>query len=1186
MLNIYKASAGSGKTYTLTREYITLLLGQRDTTTGRWILNSEPRQAHRNILAITFTNKATDEMTARIISELAILGRRDITTDKTSPYLDYLCQLFSTDAETITKLASATLDDLLMDFAYFHVSTIDAFFQTVLRTFSREVELPDDFNLELDNSYTISLGVGEMLNSINYRESTDPVKRQQNIWLKNLLSDLMLNNLNEGKVLNLFSRKGSIRSSLIDTFTKLLDETFKINAKAITQYLGDLNRIIAFEKAVNKSCDKRCKEIAKASQKILQYGDFQYINNHIRNKLSTWATGKITELGKSGKNALDDISKRFLVGYIKKGVNPTLNDLIVDTLQAVDDAEQPLLIRERIKKPVMRMGLLGCLLVFLDNLCKDNNLILLSDTGSILRNIITDDETPFVYERIGFWLDHFLIDEFQDTSRMQWDNLRPMLMESLSRNEHDLIIGDEKQCIYRFRNSDPALLGSKVADAIDNTLGEGLTKISGERIEENTNWRSSLNVVKFNNTMFRALGHYINADNVYGSVVQRIDDRRLDNPGYVSLTLVNRDADNDSEDDLTKQEGEDSEQSSTDIETVAGGIPSVALEGMVKNISRMLDSGRQMRDIAVLVRTHNQGQQVIDRLLMLNNDSQWHHPKVEITSSDSMEISRSGAVKIIIEVLRLALTSEYINVKNVDPATGEISYKTELNPRWKQSRLNRWYNYFMNLDIDPATSLPPTQGNSLTYALTMISEPEELTAEQAQWREKFVSTYDRDINNEASLFSGPSLEIIIDRIIDNYISPNARDRDTIFLMAFQDLVLDYMERSASDIRGFIDWWDRSGCHRTLSTLPDTDAITVMTIHQSKGLEFPCVIIPSADWKMVTYNSPTQPSYGWYKIDSKYFPEINPSLVPGWLPMDNEAKLLEIPAFADDATTYRTNQQVDALNLAYVAFTRAVDELIVYAPYREKKHEDKLGSYIYDICTSPADDFLLNPDEKQRPWLFNLGNIYDSQSNTITLGEPTKVTKKANEKSTGWVFGGTFPPMLPSRLPDYRPALNLSRMVISEDDIEIFDYNDPRQKGNFIHRILSKISHPDRAAIEVRRACYRARLNKTQTEEVATLIERALANKEVQKWFTGYRRLIVERELFNKDEMIRRPDRIVWTADNHIDIIDYKTGQSDPKYYRQIKEYARRMHEAGYTNLRGYLWYVSNNIIEPVPLNLT
>ena len=250
MLKIYKASAGSGKTYALTRQYLTLLLGKQNPETGEWKLRSAKDDAHRHILAITFTNKATQEMTRRIISQLAILAGREPgqDCDTKSPYLKEFCDLFHTDEESLAKLSSDILDELLADFAFFHVSTIDAFFQNVLHIFAREIEMPDNFRLELENSSTISLGVNEMFASLNRRTPADPLRQREQKWLTQWLTRHMIKKLDDGKAVNLLSRNSSLYSDLIDTFNKLLDETFQINSEIITQYLDRIEYLAAFEK--------------------------------------------------------------------------------------------------------------------------------------------------------------------------------------------------------------------------------------------------------------------------------------------------------------------------------------------------------------------------------------------------------------------------------------------------------------------------------------------------------------------------------------------------------------------------------------------------------------------------------------------------------------------------------------------------------------------------------------------------------------------------------------------------------------------------------------------------------------------------------------------------------------------------------------------------------------------------
>lgn len=1159
MLDIYKASAGSGKTFTLTLEYIKLLLGHRvdDEQGERWELNDRPRRAHRNILAITFTNKATDEMTARIIDELAILGGRDIFHPEKSEYEKALCDFFHTDEVTLKQLASATLDDVLMDFAYFHVSTIDAFFQTVLRTFAREVELPDDFELELDNRYTVSLGVGEMLNSINYRESTDPMRRKINKWIGKWLESFMMKNLEDGKSINLFSRRGGIQASLVDVFTRMFDEKFKLRSADIIEYLSDLNRLAAFEKALRDDYSRRKGNLVALAAKLVGRSDFGYVAHALQPLFRRISNDEKWELKKTADSAMVDRKSRYYATPFADGlISDELDELVESTLLAARDILPHEALMRIIPQAVMYVGLLGCLLRFLEDLCKENNLILLSDTSSILRDIITDDETPFVYERLGYWLDHFLIDEFQDTSKMQWENLRPMLFESLSRGESDLIIGDEKQCIYRFRNSDPALLGHEVADEIEEAFHQPLSHVRGERIAENTNWRSAVEVVKFNNSLFRVLGHLAGVDDIYGGVVQRVDDKHLDMHGHVKMVFSN-------------------DESTDDEEDGGGSIDSFAIEGMVKDVDRMLSSGRRMKDIAVLVRTHTEGQQVIDRLLALNVDDNWKHGPVEIASSDSMEVSKAASVKLVIEVMRLALTPQFILCERVNTATGEVTREEKLNPQWRRARLIRWYHHFLGQPADPVTGDKPTHASALACAVIVVTDEALLSDDDAEKRRLIVATLNESLDNETEVFDAPTLDAMVEMIVSRYISDDMRCRDTVFLTAFQDLVVDFIERSGNDLRGFIDWWDRTGRRSTLSSLADTDAITVMTIHQSKGLEMPCVIIPKADWDLVTYHRPPfKTSMGWYDVDAAFFPDIPHEIVPPMLPLYNTAKLLEMPVFAHDARVYRDTQVVDALNVAYVAFTRAIDELIVYVPKSSSK--ERLSSLLRSAFTD-AGSVIDAPaaDAETSKWLIDIRGIYDGSTAVAEYGNVPKAPFKVKKKKGMRIGTSEAKSILEQGLPSYTPSLNSEHTAFTKDDVEVFDYDDPRQRGNFIHGILSRISNLDRLELEVRRAAYKARLDDDRRQECYEILCEALSSDYGKRWFGNCKRRVAERTILTTKKNLR-PDLVVWTEDGYVDVVDYKTGHNDPVYEVQVRNYVAKLRKVGYKNVRGFLWFVLDN----------
>lgn len=209
MLSIYKASAGSGKTYRLTYEYIVMLLGEKDDN-GRYSLYTSGRNHHRAILAITFTNKATDEMKRRIIHELAVLAGREPGWNDDSPYLNDLTALFNCSPRQLTKAASKALDELLYDFGFFNVSTIDAFFQTVLRTFAREAELTGNFELELDKDYVVQLGASALLTTLSNEDAGESRRSLKMKWVIDYMHSLA----REGKSFNIFNRNSNLSPHL------------------------------------------------------------------------------------------------------------------------------------------------------------------------------------------------------------------------------------------------------------------------------------------------------------------------------------------------------------------------------------------------------------------------------------------------------------------------------------------------------------------------------------------------------------------------------------------------------------------------------------------------------------------------------------------------------------------------------------------------------------------------------------------------------------------------------------------------------------------------------------------------------------------------------------------------------------------------------------------------------------
>ena len=1171
MLKIYKASAGSGKTYALTRQYLTLLLGKQNPETGEWKLRSAKDDAHRHILAITFTNKATQEMTRRIISQLAILAGREPgqDSDTKSPYLKEFCDLFNTDEESLAKLSSDILDELLADFAFFHVSTIDAFFQNVLHIFAREIEMPDNFRLELENSSTISLGVNEMFASLNRRTPADPLRQREQKWLTQWLTRHMIKKLDDGKAVNLLSRNSSLYSDLIDTFNKLLDETFQINSEIITQYLDRIEYLAAFEKGLKERVSLKEADLRAQAVALKQYGDYKNINNHIRTRIEQWAVGDMKAPSNTIHNAVNNQDKRFIAAYRKNGVDPGIDAAVTSLCETAVHFEQQIMQYLILSESITPLGLLGCLLRHISSFCKDNNVILLSNTNSLLREIINDDDTPFVYERLGYYLRHFLIDEVQDTSRMQWDNLRPLIMESLGNNHENLVIGDEKQCIYRFRNSDPELLNHIIADNIIDNYGPTAVVTEGNTIEQNNNWRSSAEVVKFNNSIFHALAKISGADDVYSNVIQQINPKRKAVNGYVKMIFEKADTE-------TNKSINDDEN--VDKEKLAFGS-----DATVNEVRRLLSAGYKPNQIAVLVRKHSEGEAIINRLLHCHESPDWPHGPIDVKSTDAVGLKSSATIRMIIEILRLTQLPHIVPVENTKNPN-EI--KTKENPAYRRARLLYCYQYYLNTSVqdDNGNMRPRSTSEAIALAIDAVNSDENVNSGNTNTnippgtpslREiiNFATSSTSGINSdstETETITCLTLSAIVDKIISRYVIPEVLPKETAFLTAFQDVVYDFCSQGTSDIRAFLDWWDRGGCNSSLSSTAESNAVNVMTIHQSKGLEFPCVILPFCNMDMVTYSDRFRKSYNWMPLDPNDFPGIAPEVIPPMVPIEFKSDISKIDIFKKDAERIKKEQLVDALNVCYVAFTRAVNELIVIAPKESSKASEPLNKKLRAAVEWLSSDNIKSDTSLNDKCDWVLPLLENFNNDTIEIGTPTIPQQKEEVKSDDNCI----------TLPNYNPEVNDQLVTLTAADIDFFDFNDPRHRGNFMHNVLSKVRHRNDLNRALRRAAVRARLTPDQTESCKKVLEPAINDPKVDRWFEGYSNLYLEQSIVNTG-IDRRPDRIVVLDDGSVEIIDYKFGDDHPSYTSQVRRYMKLLNQAGYSNVRGYLWFIPSNTIRPI-----
>lgn len=1160
MLSISKASAGSGKTFTLTREYIKYLLAAKGEN-GRYRLRRNPSSEHSRILAITFTNKATAEMTKRIIKELAAL--RDMVVDGTpeeiaeadarNPFIPYFINELGCTRRELSDAAGRGLTDLLYDYSYFNVSTIDSFFQSVLRQFTREVDLPDNFQVELNNRLAITIGINEMIDSLSYRTHPGTPEAVEQKWVSDWLLQFMEAEMNEGKVFNVFSRTSSMYSDMIESFSEIMNDDFKKLLPQLREYFEDRGRIVRFVEGLRKMVNMRNEAIMAEAAGLLSILPEKGVTSHVKNAIVKMSQGaEVKTDAPTFTKMLNKSDGAFNKGAYNPVLSESFSQLAKDYLEYCSVKADYLAIR----KQVYIFGLLSVIVKGIDAYCRENSLLLLNNTNDILQGLINDDETPFIYEKLGYYLDHFLIDEFQDTSPMQWNNLKPLVMESLGRGNDDLVIGDEKQCIYRFRNSDPELLGRIVqqdtARRYRHVHPDDLIKVTGHALADNNNWRSAPEIVRFNNSLFfklaqlvdkrtEGLSDTISASETYSNIIQRVDPKRLEKvkPGYVKMTFFSG---VEEDEELTANQAADLK----------------ALTQMTDEIKRQLSSGYSPCDIAVLVRYHHQGNKVIAHLLEAMDDPESGLPRFEIMSNEALKVNSCPSVQQIVTILRLVNLPEFFDRKNDDGTTE----RKHSNSYRRTLLLNRFQ---LSLHRTHPDGTPFNPSEALEAALTQ------------------GDTTDEEYNELRDLLRMDCLNLpaVVERIIDRFVSDENKHRDNLFLAAFQDLVIEQAEAGCHDISSFISWWDKGGKDNYIVSPPNDNAITVTTIHQSKGLEYPCVHIPFASSSLFKHDS-----IEWMEFsDDSFAGIIDPEDVPPGMPVKMYSDMGNSPIFGAHFNDCAARARIDELNATYVAFTRPTRELIVYsAPTSQKAYKaEELYSYLLSAVT----DFTQGDIDALRvkataltlehcDWLMPLTERLENS--VLTIGEPTTATAKKPRETPRTESAAS---LLPDSYPTVGPVE--LKACTDPDVIDPFNPDIPRHRGRFMHDVMSLVTTRDRLDYALNRRAYRYHVDGERLDEARECLEMMLAEPGAARWFDNFERVITERDITGRTDT-RRPDRIVFFPDDSVEIVDYKFVDhlpddldNDPthrKYCKQVARYCRYIASStGKKKVRGFVWYI-------------
>ena len=611
-LLLIKAAAGSGKTHRLTGEYLRLLF------------SGENRYSH--ILAVTFTNKATDEMKTRIIDELY-----NLSEGGKSDYLEDLMSRFALSETVARQRAKSILENILHDYSSFSISTIDKFFQQTMRAFTREMGLSGGYKLELDTNFILSQIIDLMISELDRRENKE---------LAGWILDFMKSQIEDGKT-------WSIKESIAKLSIQLFIEKYKLLSREGGNGIDDKEKLKEYRQVlikIVKAWENEVKAVAVRALEIMKrFGlaatDFKFGPNSTFRTFEKLANGDFSE--PSGRfvnraDNLEDWSTKTspILAEIEQAYFAGLNECVKSVIDSFNNNLQYNSAKS-ILQNFYTLGILSDVKKRLRLFQKENNTLFLSDTTELLNKIIADSDSPFVYEKTGTRIHNYMIDEFQDTSSLQWLNFRPLVGESLSNGNFNLVVGDVKQSIYRWRNSDWGLLENQISrDFGDDNIVEDVL---------DTNWRSDANIVKFNNQFFRTasrlLQGYFNSElksdsddshkimDAYRHVYQLIPDNKNESGGHVKISFL------------------DTSDPETDWKIEV-------LEQLPLELENFQKQGFALKDIAILVRKNGEAIEIAEHLLKYKEGNPDSGYRYDIISNEALVIGNAQSVKAAVALLR------------------------------------------------------------------------------------------------------------------------------------------------------------------------------------------------------------------------------------------------------------------------------------------------------------------------------------------------------------------------------------------------------------------------------------------------------------------------------------------------------------------------------------------------------
>lgn len=1024
-LKIYNASAGSGKTYHLVKEYVKLLV---DDTQSR---------SFSNIIAMTFTNKAALEMKERIIKALDEISSPELFNNRSLELALSIGKDLNLSKEEIEKRCKTVLSFILHQYEEFHVMTIDKFNLRLIRSFSRDLDISTDFEVVMDENEVFEKIVDELLSQLG---------NEQHAQLNKLLLKYAETNVDEGKSWN-------IRSKLIQFGSMLSKEKNATKVKQLMEMDFSLERygtVIAQRNKLNASFGELTSSLKELVESSALEMDLLPGRSYTYNPIIKLAHLDRFEAKIDFKSAT--LNKNLDIELKKGQVFPEEIKSKIRSIYAFYDSHvTEFAVIQLYLDNFFNMALLQFMARALELVRKEEQIILISEFNSLISLLIQNENAPFIYERLGTKFKHFLLDEFQDTSHLQWLNLVPLVHESLGYAHQNLIVGDPKQSIYRFKNG----VAEQFVELPEVYNPENLPEIAekshlfkqmGETFTLNDNWRSSPTIVNFNNTFFERMR------------------QKLPTSSFPFYNSVNQNPKSSVDGKICIESRKLEKEKPTILPKIIEWIEACRMDGF------------KLGDIYILGSS--------------NRDcNQWALGLTEagykVVSADSLLIGSN---------LKVQLTIAYLNWRFKPSNENAKKQFAEIFFRIKNESYANYSDYIVE----------KTWSNG--QKIRVLNEIE------------FIETY---FKNYASFFF--KYENLYNLVQGFFRLAEMDELENPYLHHLADYVYDFELKKGPNLAVFLEEFQLKKNNIAVQVPPSNDAIQIMTIHKSKGLEFPVVILPNLKFSD--------------RINDTFLVQIEDFVV-----YKKPTKTEILQPLIEIHDEEKNQQFTDNVNLLYVAMTRPVERLYILNEFSGTE----FGSNFHEIL------------------------------NVLTEGNSTEVNyiNESGPKIQGVEEKAKNPTFQPKSLTEtlWFPDIAL------QDKSELTETNFLSREMQFgiqFHLLISRIEGKEDIEPCINSAIQEGEVDHHFKDELSERLDQLLDSSEYISLFENKEKVINEQSIIVDSNTILRPDKIIVKTNETI-IIDYKTGIPNQKDIKQVNLYKHVLDEMGFPQISCYLFYSSIN----------